>query len=456
MALTFVKNSWQLVNWGFSVTDITTLIGAGRGVITWLNADGRDSNLLSFLNLDETGLDLRPGLLDTTTLNKRWGKEVLLLQNGRPVRLKPEGVESAIEDIRRFTWMMTLITTCLDAALTGRSVENVICNFIASLFDGRTQPGIQEYLQKDIPLHIQGWRSTAAVRMIFPRARDVWNKLERQGIHQSGSIPEQESEGLARMLIWVVTKGPNTLYTASSDVYAVGILLSELGFDSLRFAVGKREYNEDALITLIKIDGLLLEHQIIRPARDIRRGMRIPLSNMEDAVSLWPENPEKNNRRRMIFTDGMSSAMGISFSACVGSKDHRSLGTAIRVVSTEKQPARRADTKVFTLMNRYFLIPTNYLLSSLTNLIGSWNIRQERFSYILQLGEDVFPGDQEDDLGEEFQIFLMGYYYSALGSIVDTSRLVCKEVFGSWGWGDSKFFQHLLQLTQNSFEEWYP
>lgn len=65
-----------------------------------------------------------------------------------------------------------------------------------------------------------------------------------------------------------------------------------------------------------------------------------------------------------------------------------------------------------------------------------------------ELGEEIYPGHQEGNVGEEFQIVLMGYYYKALGSLVDTSRLVYQKVFGSWGWGDPHFFRHILQLTQ--------
>lgn len=76
-------------------------------------------------------------------------------------------------------------------------------------------------------------------------------------------------------------------------------------------------------------------------------------------------------------------------------------------------------------------------------------MRQEDLENLLELGQGIHPGEREGNIGEEFQIFLLGYYYKALGSVVDTSRLVHKEVFGSWGWGDPHFFRHILQLTQN-------
>jgi hypothetical protein len=337
MALTFVKNSWQLANWGFSVTDVIGLIGAGQGIITWLSVNARDSNLLSFLDVDEIALGLRPSLLDTIALNKRWGKELLLLRNGVPIVCKKEGEDSEIENIRRFTWMMTLITACLDVAMTSQSRDKAICDFVARLFADKVQPGIEEYLQKEIPSHILGWQSTAIVHRILPRARDIWDKLEKQDDHQAGFIPDQECEEIARMLIWIVTKGEDTFRTNSSDLYSVAYVLAEIGFDFLRLAVEKVNYDGVGVITLIKTEYVLWNNHVIRPARDLRRGMRVPLSNMEDAVALWPDNPERNNRRRMIFTNGMSSAKDIFFHASLSSSDSRSARLTIRVTSTTEE-----------------------------------------------------------------------------------------------------------------------
>ncbi|KAA6411857.1 MAG: hypothetical protein FRX48_04007 [Lasallia pustulata] len=139
------------------------------------------------------------------------------------------------------------------------------------------------------------------------------------------------------MLIWIATKGEDTFRTNSSDLYSA-------------------DYEGVGVITLIKTEHALWDDNVIRPARDLRRG----------------------------FND----------------------------------------------------------------LIRTWKIGQEDMEALSELGEEIYPGHQEGNVGEEFQIFLMGYYYKALGSVVDTSRLVYQKVFGSWGWGDPHFFRHILQLTQ--------
>lgn len=455
MALTFATNSLRLVNWGFSATDILTLVAAGRGVITWINAHSRDSNLLSFLNVDETDLRLRPGLLDPIALNKRWGKDIVLLKNGKPEVLKTEGDGAEIENIRRFTWMMTLITACLEAVMASKCVKIVICDLISKLFADATEPGFEEFLQRDILMHIEGWRSTAIVRMISPRARDIWDKLEKQGDHLPGFIPEQENQELARMLVWIVVKGEDTFYTNSSDLYSVAFMLAELGFDLLRVAVEKADSKPLGVVTLIKTEDAPWNNHAARPAQpvpDLRRGMRIPLLNVEDTVVLWPENPERNEHRRVIFANGISAARDIFFRAGKSSEDGHPAGLAIRVESTAKRPPRDAPTNILVLIDRYFLISTDWLFSALRTLQNTCKMTQKDIEYLSELGEYTYQGEEDNDLGvlgEDFQIFLMGYYYKALSSIVDTSRLVYKEAFGSWGWADPRFFRHILQLTQS-------
>lgn len=344
---------------------------------------------------------------------------------------------------------MTLITACLDATLTARSVASVICGFVARLFTDKMPLDIEEYISREIPQHISGWRSTATVRKICPRAQDIWSKLEKQGVHQPGYIPEEEIEELIRMLFWLVSKDSDVFYTTSSDIYSLGIMLAELGFEPLRPTTEKKEHAECGSITLVKTDEadiLPMNHQVKRQV-GIRRGIRVPLANMEDAViSFCPDNPDESDRRRMRFAEGMRSAADISFSALVASKESRNAGLAIRVSS--KQHAPSPNDQVFTLMDRYFLFLTNQLLYSLTKFVKGWNIGRKDLKYLSELGTEVLPGEEEGDLGQAFQIFLLGYYYCALGSIVDTSQLLREEVLGSWGWRDPLFFRHLRNLTK--------
>jgi hypothetical protein len=176
------------------------------------------------------------------------------------------------------------------------------------------------------------------------------------------------------MLIWVVSKGEDTFRTNSLDIYSVAFMLSSLGFDLLRVAVEKAKYEDVGVITLIKMEYALWSDHVVRLVRDLRRGMRVPLLNMEDAMALWPDNPERNNRRQMIFINGMSSAKDISFYVCLSFKDSRSARLAIWVASTIKGFICSTPPTVFILMDRYFLIPTNRLFSALSKLIKSGNV----------------------------------------------------------------------------------
>ena len=71
---------------------------------------------MSFLDLseeDEQNLLSRRGLIDLARFNKRWGKSLNLLADGRPQRLQGPHVEEVLEELSRFTACMTCIVAVL-------------------------------------------------------------------------------------------------------------------------------------------------------------------------------------------------------------------------------------------------------------------------------------------------------------------------------------------------------
>ena len=125
MAISFASGSTTLANWGFGAGDIAVIAGAGRTVGTWLFAQVRDRNLLSFLSVDPEDVVRRKGILDVTTLHQRWDKKLTLLKNGKPYLIQQPGGSRApvVENMDKFTWFMTLITAALDAALSTKSTR---------------------------------------------------------------------------------------------------------------------------------------------------------------------------------------------------------------------------------------------------------------------------------------------------------------------------------------------
>lgn len=461
MSLSFAANSFQLANWGFSFGDVAVLAGAGRHVITWLTANFRDSALLDFLKVSD--LLFRRGLVDPVALNKRWSQRVALLQNGRRIELEPEGSKKELENLTRFTWIMTIIVVCLDQVVTNNALREIIVAFTGALFESATLEN--EYLSHEIPEHIQGWRSVGATRMMVPRASDVWRELEKRKIHLPGCAPKTESEEIVRFLLWVVVNGPSTFRTASSDVYSLAILLSSIGFDCLRTDTGDFEVLDSLALVILDTS---ITPSVSTRTLEKRVGMRIPLINMEESVSLWPGTPAENNNRRLVFTRGQKAGASISLQIVSDSEPLRPplYDPRFEVVALGSGgTAGREEIKVFSIATRYLLSANQEATHELIELIKSWHLQSEveRQQIISDLGDHPTsnhlglggPSKYRDDL----QIFLLGYYYTVLSSILDTSRLKVKEGFGSWGWHDPDFLQHIEAFKESGVREddsWKP
>ena len=124
MAIAFSTSTWQLVDLGLSIGDIATLAGVGRSCISWLISNARDEQLLNLWSIDVHELDLRQGLADPVALNKRWGRRIAFLQNGR-VHSSDLGGKS-IENMSQFSWIFTIVTCCLDVATSNTMLKEVI------------------------------------------------------------------------------------------------------------------------------------------------------------------------------------------------------------------------------------------------------------------------------------------------------------------------------------------
>jgi hypothetical protein len=450
MALSFATNSLHLANRGFSIGDISVLAGAGRHVITWLTAEARDHSLLDFLKVAPSDLDFRRGLIDPIALNKRWSRKVALFRNGRRVEMELEGEKNDLENVSRFTWTMILIVVCLDETVTEQTLQSIIVNFTEALFASSTLE--IEYLQHEIPQHIKGWRSTACVRMMVPRARDIWRTLEREKKHLPGYIPDSEKDEVVRFLQWLVIGGSATFTTASSDVYSLAILLSQMGFDCLRTSSQGESFPDTYAV--VAFDRSVIPSANADTALTKRHGMRIPLESMEEAVSLWPGTSDANNHRRSVFRDGVKAASGTALGAVPSPFGNRDTDPGILATSLDSRPLGRVDTEVNRLAKRFLLVVNPIAFQGVMELVQSWRIhdpevREVVISALTDVPMAKIPGEEYAEYKGDLQIFLLGYYYGMLRPIMDVSQLSVKEGFGSWGWYDSEFFDRVSELVKS-------
>ena len=430
MAVSFLANSWQLANWGFSGGDIAALAGAGRGVVTWLSASGRDKVLFDFLKTSSSNIDIRRGLIECAKLNERWSAQIHLFQNGRRCVFTPAGKSVEIENIDGFTWIMTIIVACLDAMMANSVLNDVVVQLlIRMLADNAFNV---EYLQQEIPNHIQGWRSTACVRGMVLKAQDDWRTLEEQGRHLPGLVPLNEGEEIIQLLHWLITGKSARYNTSSSDAFSLAVLLADLGFDLLRTGYPGDMFGE-ANIVVIFDDSFAPAGNGTSPFQR-RYGMRIPLRSPEECVSLWPGPSASNNHRRQIFVNAMEVGADLQISAVY---EGDGLQWRYQVQSGAHSRIGRSDPDTYRLARKYTLLVTKQALDGMLELIESWSLdrkEQGRVARCLELGTV-----SEDDMKylADLQVFLLGYYYGALKPLVNVTQLSTQEAIGSWIWYDT-------------------
>lgn len=249
-----------LVNWGFGAGDIAVMAGAGRAAGNWVMAQMKDRAPVDFLSLYIDAIMSRKGLLGISALHERWNKKLTLLQNLRPIWIEhPSGsATTVVNNLDRFTWFMLLVIGTLDAAITAQGLHIITSRFFAELFE--ESPAGVEYLHRELYQHIQGWRSSACVRGILQRARDVWEMLGELKKYLPNYSPAGDYQGVHRLLLWLAQGKGTSLSTASSDVFCITLVLREIGIEGLCCGGKSKELDESMLI--VYFDDSLAIHQV--------------------------------------------------------------------------------------------------------------------------------------------------------------------------------------------------
>src|SRR5216110_870665 len=105
MALSFTAGTLTLASWGIGAGDIAVLAGVGRSVGTWLMAQHEDRGWLGLLGVTPDDVLRRRGLIDTMALHQRWDNELILLQNGKRIKIEhPSRSGALVENMDRLTW----------------------------------------------------------------------------------------------------------------------------------------------------------------------------------------------------------------------------------------------------------------------------------------------------------------------------------------------------------------
>ncbi|MCJ1472632.1 hypothetical protein MMC13_001281 [Lambiella insularis] len=457
MALSFITGSITLSSWGFGAGDIAVIAGAGRAVGNWVMAQRRDRALLEFLQLQPEDILQRKGLMDTIALHNRWDKKLTLLKNGRLCTIENSSTGTIVENMDAFTWFMSLLVATLDAAVSSKLLKELIVQFLADTICDKTT-GSADYLVNEAQQHIMGWRSSATVRSISHTARGIWQRLAREHRHLPGEIPRNDSGEILRFLMWVASDSSTRHITTSTDVMCLAHVLGELGLDLLVTNYNGGSFDENRLVVSLSTLPLIKSLTLATNGLTKRHGMRIPLDDLKESVSLWPGDGHKRNQYRAIFTCGARAAEGVKLVICEKhySLDEEEIDVYYTVQQSTKLFTTRAEGNNHTILDHFVLAPTIPAAKLVAKLTSSWPSRsREQIGH--WVGELCLNQNTEEEIGHfelatkiclaELQIFLLGYWYTILLPLVDVSQLPVQEAYGSWGWTDIQVPKAIRRLT---------
>ncbi|KAH0537557.1 hypothetical protein FGG08_005656 [Glutinoglossum americanum] len=468
MAVTFLAGSATLANWGFSVGDVAAIAGAGRAVSNWLMAPRKDRALLEFLSVRQEDIIERRGLVDVMALHKRWDQKLVLLKNGKRCHITLPSKGPVVENMDGFTWFMSLVLATLDASISSQVLRSLVSRFLMAVLSDKISAG-SDYLLHELPQHICGWRSAACVRGISNAARISWRNLAVQGKHQAGDIPESDSGEVVRLLVWIVAGDTPSFTTSSTDVLSLAIVLAEIGLEMLT-AGDDREYDEGRLVVYLSTSSIPQGPLRLHNDLNRRRGMRVPVNQLEECVSLWPGDADMRNKQRLFFTNGVNAAAGVKLAVAGQSQTHYSLDEesldVYYLVQADKS-TDRIEPAILHILEMFLLASTSRAAKLLFELGIQWPSKA-RTDLGWWLGELQMNSEREDEIGHfdratrkcmaELQAFLLGYYYAILMPLIDTSELSLKEAYGSWGWNDIQVFKAIkwMKLGEDKDNNRYP
>ena len=230
-------------------------------------------------------------------------------------------------------------------------------------------------------------------------------------------------------------------------------MLEELGLEIRTTKDLARQYDESQNVVRFSSSGPRGYTRV----RQIRRGMRVPLAHMEEAISLWPaKDLNILNILRTTFANGTRAASDTrlvllrpseylrkaSASSSSHGQDGFGLMYGLKVVSRQENKYH-PSTEVSQLVDKLFPIGTSRLFKGLARLIEPWE-PSELFQFYEEFEHnerdvrcDLFIESKVGLLRDELQVFTLGYYYALLLPLLNTSHLTTQEAYGSWGWADN-------------------
>jgi hypothetical protein len=447
MSIQAITGPRSLIALGVGAGDLATLYSLGQRVGNWLTAASGDEYLLKFLEQDEMDLFRRRGLIDIGAFNKRWGKSIRLLVNGAPQTLSGEHAEKALGRLPRVTSIFITIMATLLALASETVTKDILRKLLLKVI--RTTDFNEETLRAQLTARINAWRSCATVRGLSSAARALRASLIQKKLILDGLMPSGDSYQMVEFLCWPLTDNSEVYQTSSSDVAASAYCLSRLGIDVLSVSglgqddletscqlryMPKSIFSDRQLKSTYGASLLYLGREVLTT---------VSLLQPEESLTLFPIDYETAGRCREAWKAGSMAAKYIRVAVVIPQRGEVEPGRDLRYqlvdLGTE---IRERVTNLGTLADKYGLAFNQELVNRLESILSRESSQtidwlQALANNFLDFEEHISSKEMQN--GERvnaftiFQAFIMGYYYSVILPMVDTSTLEVPTVDGSWG-----------------------
>ena len=474
MSISITTGLGSLLNLGIGAGDIAVLYSTGRQVGNWLTASSGDAEFLNLLQEDEHEILRRRGVFDLQQFNKRWGQKIALLINGEPSVITGDEIADVLPPLSRFTAIMVVITASLDEFMSFNIMKHVV-QLLLKLLAQESGDG-QDIINSQIQHRVNAWRSTARVRGLPVFIREIRSNLIVEKKIVPGLMPDGDAQEVAEFLQWLLTGSTGTYHTNSSDVAGIATCLSASGFRSLGVDGLGREsldtpcrlvYTEAAFMHQKASDSTAPQVVGTRAAHTI-----IPLTHPDETFFSFPITSELAMGCRSAWVSGAKAAASIRCTILTGwegkppddvSGPIDFMGDRQYVFSgiDEGSTIQRVRAGIFELASKSFPLLTQSLVTELNDTLAKenddtldWLNRELKDENNRGPTPEAIESMALSDAGKIkaftiFQAFFMGYYYSVLLRVIDTSGLVSQAVEGNWGYRSKKTMVRIRDRCNN-------
>jgi hypothetical protein len=186
----------------------------------------------------------------------------------------------------------------------------------------------------------------------------------------------------------------------------------------------------------------------------IRKGMPIPLDRPEEIIHFWPsQRVMYSNKLQDLFIMGKAQGKQIKFTI-EGQASESWLSGPEASSRDFSYAVNECDSSTFQLngalgpvADAFFPVlfdDTRKVLLAIARE-AKWNPPIDNSASSKQAICD------NKDFHAMLQSLVLGYWYGALAQLVDTSRMVSTEAFGSWGWWDYEPLEVISWLKKKPF-----